>query len=155
MADTAKYLNHLSVCEKCFVDIANQIKEGTRFTLRGFKEGDSYFQDGCDCECSCFEDCDCSQCVDNGCEEECDCECRCSENCKCLFGEQITSTCKHSDAILVKITSMKARVLTDSKTHLLTNDSRRKLLELLHNLPNKKKERKKNSNPGFIYLHLD
>lgn len=152
--ETAKYITQLHTCENCFLDIEKQIKANNRFKLRGLKEIESYQQYSCDCECYCFDDCECSECDCEGvCDcGRCDCECKCKEICKCVFGKHLTCACLHSDAILIKCMSLKARVLSDKKTHLLTNNARRRILELASLLQKKKKEQ---GDQRFIYHYLE
>lgn len=130
--------------------IIDQIRDGTRFKLKGLSQIDSFLQVSCYCDCHCDEDCSCSECEEDGCDLECGCECTCNERCQCVIGHHKTYECKHKHETLIKLYALNARILSDNKTHLLTNDNRRKLLAKLPLIQVKLKNEKEKR----IYLYL-
>jgi hypothetical protein len=155
----AKYVSTLQLCVPCLNNVTNELKDGNRFLLTsikfkgGLKACHSYYT-YCDCmECECFEDCDCDECKEDGCEQECSCECNCDEtknkpydgDCTCIIGECHYVKCDHYVDPCKKVAKsnrevheLNARICLDDKTCIMTNSKRRQLLKLV--VKNKEKQ---------------
>lgn len=138
-----KYIHEYWLCEKCFLDLVTQINNGNRFKIKPIAKGeeaDFWTRDSCDCECNCFEDCDCSECAENGCEQDCTCECKCSLTCRCILGQMHTVKCGHLP-VCIRISELNARIFSDNTTALIgVNSVRKQIIDFAKNLEDKKKK---------------
>ena len=126
-----KYLTTYHLCKLCLSAIMDDLKTGNRFYVHNFQNLERtvkpYKIEGCVCECLCYEDCECEQCKDAGCDEDCGCECTCTEKCQCFFGEMHRVRCPHSTSTDHALNDLNGRMLGGNYC-IIKNDIRRRLL---------------------------
>lgn len=135
-----QYIGKMSICIDCFTYFITLLEKGNRYFLNHYIMITKEYYRNCDCLCACFDDCQCSECEDDGCMTTCKCRCTCS-SCQCIIGENIVSVqCIHIHITdyLINIIDFNARIFTDNKTVNIINSTRRSLLKIAQLIKHKK-----------------